>query len=170
MSYARTIPISLGASKAGLALQAQLTTTAGVNVGSPITTGFAEQGGGTYLWTYGAFADATTYGVKFADQSVPGTVLATTVIEPDLALLQSIGGGAGATLRTFTITHAITGSPLDGVEAWVTTSNDPNGNLVASDTSDSDGIVEFMLDNGTYWLWQQLAGFNTPAGTEFTVP
>jgi len=49
MSYTLSFDISLGSGKAGLTLAAQLVDTSGNAVGSEITTGFTEIGGGTYL-------------------------------------------------------------------------------------------------------------------------
>src|SRR5690348_16306341 len=64
MSYQVTIGLSLGTSKTGLTLEAQPVSTAGASVGSALTTGFVEYGGGQYSWT-GSLPDGHTGGVKF---------------------------------------------------------------------------------------------------------
>ena len=82
MPYTQNINLALGTSKTGLTLVAQLTTSAGVNTGDPITTGFSEIGAGNYLWTYTLFADAFRGGVKFYESGVPATTLAFVSINP----------------------------------------------------------------------------------------
>ena len=70
MAYTLSITLALGAGQTGLTLSAQLVDTAGANVGSAVTSGFVEIGGGNYLWTYAAFPDAFRGGVKFSAASV----------------------------------------------------------------------------------------------------
>lgn len=66
-------------------------------------------------------------------------------------------GGGGAISTPITITDGI--NPLDGVEVWVTT--DAAGlHVIASGTTDALGLVTFMLDAGSYFVWKQLAGYN----------
>jgi len=80
--YTQNVNIGLGTSKTGLTLVAQLVTSAGVNTGSSITSGFSEIGAGNYLWTYDNFEDDFRGGVKFYESGVPGTILAFTRINP----------------------------------------------------------------------------------------
>ena len=82
MAYTQNINIALGTSKTGLTLVAQLTTSAGVDTGDPITTGFSEIGAGNYLWTYALFTDDFRGGVKFYESGVPATTLAFTRLNP----------------------------------------------------------------------------------------
>ena len=65
MAFALAIGISLGASQTGLTLTAQLVDTTGASLGSAVTTGFSEIGGGNYLWYYSAFPSDASVGVKF---------------------------------------------------------------------------------------------------------
>jgi ubiquinone biosynthesis protein UbiJ len=83
MAYTLTIPIALGTSKTGLTLKAQLVDTAGEDVGSAVTTGFVEVGGGQYLWT-GSIPDGHRGGVKFLD-NVTSEFYAATAINPEEA-------------------------------------------------------------------------------------
>ena len=76
-----TFSLSLGRGKVGLTLNAQPTDSTGVNVGSPITTGFTEIGDGFYIWNYALAADFQGC-VKFIDQST-SDVLAFKAINPN---------------------------------------------------------------------------------------
>jgi hypothetical protein len=77
--------------------------------------------------------------------------------------------GAGA------ITHVHTarddaGNPLNGVDVWITTSVNPDVGIVAGTVqTGSDGTATFHLDAGTYYLWEQRAGFNFDNPTQITV-
>jgi len=82
MAYTICIPVSLGASKAGLTLAARLVDDAGQNYGSEITGGFAEIGAGNYLWKYTAFEEGFRGGVKFYQSGASGTILAFAAINP----------------------------------------------------------------------------------------
>lgn len=70
---------------------------------------------------------------------------------------QTGGTGSGANAETITITDGT--SPLDGVNVWATTDS-AGVNIVASGYTNASGEVTFMLDSGTYYVWQQLAGYN----------
>ncbi len=65
--------------------------------------------------------------------------------------------GAGAVSTPITIT--VGGVVKDGVEVWVTT--DALGTaVVASGTTDALGVVTFMLDSGSYFVFKQCSGVN----------
>lgn len=83
MPYTLDIPIVLGSSQTGLTLKAQLVDSSGVNVGSEVTTGFTEIGGGAYLWHYTAFPDAHRGGVKFYTGTLPSGFKAFAAINPE---------------------------------------------------------------------------------------
>lgn len=84
MAFSRTIPIALGAGKAGLTLNAQLVDTAGADVGLPIATGFSEHGdNGVYLWRHTAFTDGFEGGVKIIN-SADSEILGITEVDPTL--------------------------------------------------------------------------------------
>ena len=80
--YTQNVNIGLGTSMIGLTLVAQLVTSAGVDTGNPITTGFSEIGAGNYLWTYSRFSDEFRGGVKFYESGASTTILAFTRINP----------------------------------------------------------------------------------------
>lgn len=81
-NYTRTFVLDAGAT--GLTLTAQLVNTAGTNVGSAITTGFDEIGGGLYQWTATAIPDGHRGRVEFTDS---GTIVAANAINPEEAEL-----------------------------------------------------------------------------------
>jgi len=83
MAYTLNIDLALGSSKTGLTLLAQLVTSAGVDYGIPISTGFTEIGAGAYLWTYSLFPNDFRGGAKFYESGVPGTTLAFISINPE---------------------------------------------------------------------------------------
>jgi hypothetical protein len=67
--------------------------------------------------------------------------------------------GAGAISWTYTLTDSDDGTPIDGAEVWATT--DAAGeDVVASGTTDSFGVVTFMLDAGAYYFWRKCSGYN----------
>ena len=67
--------------------------------------------------------------------------------------------GAGAISYSYTLTDADDGTPIDGAEVWVTT--DAAGvDVVASGSTNSFGVVTFMLDAGTYYFWRKCSGYN----------
>jgi hypothetical protein len=67
--------------------------------------------------------------------------------------------GAGAISWTYTLTDADDGTPIDGAEVWVTT--DAAGvDVVASGSTNSFGVVTFMLDAGAYYFWRKCSGYN----------
>ena len=75
--------------------------------------------------------------------------------------------GAGAIRHSLTIQKS--GQPVDGAEVWVTT--DATGLNIVAGTKHSDafGLVDFMLDPGSYYAWAQKAGVNFPNPTPFEV-
>lgn len=89
MAQSLIIPISLGTSRTGLTLRAQLVDVAGANVGSPITTGFTEQDKGNYRWYYAGYADDFIGGVDFFDDGTDEFLVSTAINAADF------GSGAG---------------------------------------------------------------------------
>lgn len=66
---------------------------------------------------------------------------------------------AGAISWDYTLTDAGDGTPIDGAEVWVTTDL-AGANVVASGTTNTSGVVTFMLDAGTYYIWCKKSGYN----------
>ena len=84
MSYTLDYSLALGPAFTSIAdLRAQLVDTTGASVGGAVSTGFTEIGNGFYLWHYAAFPNNHRGGVKFYQNSIPGTILAFTSINPE---------------------------------------------------------------------------------------
>lgn len=90
------------------------------------------------------------------DSNVDAILVDTGTTIP--ALINS-DSGAGTIQHTYTMTDSADGTPIDGVEVWVST--DAAGvNVIASGHTNSSGIVNFMLDAGTYYFWRKRSGYN----------
>ena len=69
MTYALTYNLSLGSGMTGLTdLRAQLYDTLGADVGSALSTGFVEIGGGIYTFTAAAIPSGSRGGIKFYER------------------------------------------------------------------------------------------------------
>lgn len=81
--------------------------------------------------------------------------------------LGNLTGGSGTVPYTYTVTHATSGAPVDGVKVTVT--SDRAGTIMKAQAyTDSAGQVTFMLDAGSYYFWRQKDGwsFLDPDGPE----
>jgi hypothetical protein len=90
----------------------------------------------------------------------------TEAISEVLAL---VGGEAGSGAIAWTIECQVAGTPIEGVEVWVTTDEDGANVIAGTLITDSAGEVDFMLDAGTYYAWRQLGGYNFTNPQSFTV-
>jgi hypothetical protein len=75
------------------------------------------------------------------------------------ASLVAAMSGPGATAWSYTVTDSVTLVPIDGAEVWVSTDS-AGANIVASGVTDIFGVVNFMLDAGTVYVWRKKAGYN----------
>lgn len=73
--------------------------------------------------------------------------------------LINTGAGAGSILHSYTITDSADGTPIDGVEVWVST-DAAGSNVIASGYTNSSGVFSVMLDAGTYYFWRKRSGYN----------
>ena len=76
-------------------------------------------------------------------------------------------GGAGSI--TYIVTVKSSGSPVAGVECWVTTDVAGTNVVAGTLTTDDFGIVTFLLEAGTYYLWRDSATHSFPKPTTITV-
>ena len=67
--------------------------------------------------------------------------------------------GAGAVSWTYTVTDAMSGSPIGDVEVWVT-SDFAGRNVLASARTDQFGMARFTLDAGPVYVWRKKSGVN----------
>jgi hypothetical protein len=115
----------------------------------------SEAGGGSGLDAAGVRA-AIGLATANLDTQLTAILEDTSTTIPGLINADS---GAGAISHVYTLTDSVDGTPIDGAEVWVTT--DAAGvNVVASGTTNSSGIVTFMLDAGTYYFWRRRSGYN----------
>ena len=75
------------------------------------------------------------------------------------AAIAAVGGGAGGTLKEYTVTDSVSGLPIADVHVWVSTDT-AGANVIASGYTDVSGQVTFMLDAATYYIWRMKAGYN----------
>ena len=110
-----------------------------------------------------------------SDVSVDTSGLATSV---EITALQSHGdsewatgegGVAGSGAVSTTVVCQVGGSPVDGVEVWVTTDAAGTNVVAGTITTDSSGEVDFMLDAGDYYVWRKKAGINFSNPQDLTV-
>ena len=110
--------------------------------------------------------DAIT-AAKIAPDAIGSSELATSAITEIAAAISSTAG-SGALVTTITVNDA-NAQPIDGVEVWVT--SDIAGTTVVAGTltTNAAGVVTFMLDAGTYYLWRQLSRYNFTNPTTIVV-
>lgn len=81
-------------------------------------------------------------------------VPATVQVYTELA-----AAGVGAIEWDYTLTSSVDASPIADANVWVT--SDVGGNTVlASGTTDQNGVVTFFLDAGTVYVFRQKTGWN----------
>jgi hypothetical protein len=119
-------------------------------------TGFSLSSAGIQAIWDALTSSLTTVGsigkliIDYLTSTLP-TLISTLIANP--------GAGAGTIQHTYTITDSSDGTPIDGVEVWVST--DAAGvNVIASGYTNSSGIINFMLDAGTYYFWRKRSGYN----------
>lgn len=119
VAYTVPIGVTLGPTYTGLALKAQLVTTAGANSGSAITTGFVElsAGSGDYLWL-ATIADDFVGAVKFLKVSDSSYLASLPIYPPELNPFAAqvpgsfAAGSAGAALGRITAAALTVVSPV----------------------------------------------------------
>jgi len=76
------------------------------------------------------------------------------------AAISGVGGAIGSGSESVTITINVGGSPKAGVSVWIST--DAAGTSVVAGTivTDASGEAAFLLDDGSYYAWKSLGGFN----------
>lgn len=123
--------------------------------------------------TASKFDESTAFPLAAADSG--STYVARTGADGDTLetlsdQIDGVGGSTGSGAISFPITiNDEDNNPIDGVEVWVSTDN-PATNVVAGTLStDALGLVTFMLDAGTYYVWRQKSGYNFTNPVTITV-
>jgi hypothetical protein len=108
-------------------------------------------GSGAYLYPEEAKDSLTVTGnyppFGFAAETAEEAETASTVL------------GAGAISTTITV-KTTGGDPLDGAAVWITTDAAGTNVIAGKLYTNASGVVTFMLDAGTYYVWRQLSGYN----------
>lgn len=160
MAYNLLLGVSFGSTKTGLTTVGyQLKNANGTNNGTRVTTGIYEIGSGYYQAVV-SIPDGLVGGILWdTGEGTPKYVYGT--INPGLdeytdAKISSIGAGTGTNTVTITLTE--TGGTPVIPSAAVAIKNQANDTLLATGTTDANGQVVFMLDDGTYSVDKQKLG------------
>ena len=141
------------------AIQSGLATAANQ---ATIISAISEAGGGSGLDAAGvrAAVGLSTANLDTQLSTINSNVDAILVdTSTTIPALINADSGAGAISWTYTLTDSDDGTPIDGAEVWVTT--DAAGvDVVASGSTNSFGVVTFMLDAGAYYFWRKCSGYN----------
>jgi hypothetical protein len=76
-------------------------------------------------------------------------------------------GGSGSI--TYELTVKSSGTPVAGVECWVSTDSAGTNVVAGTLTTNDFGVVTFLLDAGTYYLWRDSTTHTFPKPTTITV-
>ena len=116
-----------------------------------------------------AVASGTNMTTEVADGTVLSNLMTETGDTSDFVRttdsLEAIGGELAGTAGAGAISWQLEildddSDPIDGVEVWISTDN-PATNIVAGvKTTNAFGLVTFMLDAGTYYVWRQRTTYN----------
>lgn len=188
MPYNLVLAVGFGSTKTGLLPGYQLKNANGSNNGSRITAGVIEIGSGYYqsnvsipdghtggiLWDSGEGTPKYVYqeinpgmdertDVKISSRPTAAEIDSTLTASHGAGSWQSSTGGTGTNTVIITLTE--TGGTPKIVGALVAVKNNTDDTLLASLTTDVDGKAVFLLDNGTYKV------YNTKLGSySFTNP
>ena len=107
-----------------------------------------------------------TVGAMAANTLTASALATDAVTEISTAISSTAGSGALTTTVTVNDENA---QPLDGVEVWVTSDSAGTTVVAGTLTTNAAGVVTFMLDAGTYYLWRQLSRYNFTNPTTIVV-
>lgn len=98
--------------------------------------------------------------------------MATNDLDTQLdAILAASGGGvfgAGSIQYPVTVVNDLS-NPLDGAEVWISTDLAGSNVIAGTLNTDAMGLVTFLLDAGSYYLWVSHSGYNLDNPTAITV-
>ncbi len=170
MAYTLDFDISLGSSKAGLTLNAQIVDSAGASVGSAITTGFTEMGSGCYLLHCTTVPDEHRGGIKVYASGVPATILGFTAINTEeaemisslvtatnfssnMAILATLATTVNLNLVKSKVDQILGMTEIDGTESyirWQQRALEQGDDVILAALATVDSIVDAILvDTGT---------------------
>ena len=123
--------------------------------------------------TAGKFDESTAFPLKAADAG--STYVARTGADGDTLetlsdQIDGVGGATGSGAISFPVTvNDEDSNPIDGVEVWISTDSAGASVVAGTLSTDALGVVTFMLDAGTYYLWRQKSGYNFTNPVTITV-
>jgi len=108
-------------------------------------------------------------GQGVASYEVKFTGTDTEIVQAGEFTNVDVSGLGGAGSITYELTVKSSGTPVAGVECWVSTDS-AGSNVVAGTLTTNDfGVVTFLLDAGTYYLWRDSTTHSFPKPTTITV-
>lgn len=94
--------------------------------------------------------------------------MAAADLDAQLDAIAACGAGSGAVSYPITVNNE-SSNPIDGVEVWITTDSAGTNVVAGTLSTDASGIVTFMLDAGSYYVWRQKSGYNFANPVAITV-
>lgn len=107
--------------------------------------------------------------VKASDLALQGAAGDTLeTLSDQIDAIAACGAGSGAVSYPITVNNE-SSNPIDGVEVWITTDSAGTNVVAGTLSTDASGIVTFMLDAGSYYVWRQKSGYNFANPVAITV-
>ena len=150
----------------GQTLRVELSNTAGgsMTFADGTSAHLASALGGSSYFLYSTQWPVTSlmpYNVIVKNHS-SGSVLGNAAFNTYDILTSNVGAGG---VETTIAIDDPDGTPLQGVEVWITTDVSGSNTVAGSAYTDNFGQATFYLDAGTYYVWKQKPGyeFSNPA-------
>jgi len=108
-------------------------------------------------------------GQGVASYEVKFTGTDTEIVQAGEFTNVDVSGLGGAGSITYPLTVKSSGTPVAGVECWVSTDSAGTNVVAGTLTTNDFGVVTFLLDAGTYYLWRDSTTHSFPKPTTITV-
>lgn len=153
--YQATFAVRFDSDKTGLSTVGyQLKNLDGTSNGTRVTAGIVEVGAGWYQKPFLSLTDSSQLGILWDTGEGTPSYNYDVVNPGDMSRYNGVG--IGANLVTITLTE--TGGTPVIPSAIVKVNDSGDSTLLVQAVTDSNGIVKFMLDNGTYKIHKQKQG------------
>jgi hypothetical protein len=124
------------------------------------------------VWFEATAGPTKVYG--WADLDNPGANGFADVVDSlsggSAEIIEKLDAIKGPGNRSWSIAVRTTGAvPISGCECWVASDSAGNNVLTDIQRTDAKGVVEFLLDPGTYYLFRRKAGVTFTNPQSFTV-
>ena len=137
------------------------TVTTGVVVGYLIKDGGQQQP----LINTPVYVGNGQWKVDFTENETDANLIGVVFIHADalpvhFTIITAIPGvGIGAVHWSYTLTEEGTGNPIADAKIWVSTDSG-GSNIIASGTTNQNGVIWFWLDPGTVYVFRKKSGRN----------